>query len=216
MLDTIAALVIVLDREGRIVRFNRECERVTGYSFEEIKDRPLWDFLLVPEEVQQVKALFHGLINGKTKSRGINYWLTRDGRRRQIAWSNTVIMDQDGAVEFVIGTGIDITENQALKEALKQSEEKFSKVFRASPLWIALTTLEDGTYLDVNDAFTRITGFEKGEVLQPQIERYRACQLRGSRKSVPGHSTGWFFGGVRASLSAGKQVNPERLSGPRK
>jgi len=43
ILDTVGALVIVLDRDGRIVRFNRACEQLTGYSFEEARGRFLWD-----------------------------------------------------------------------------------------------------------------------------------------------------------------------------
>ncbi|NIS38577.1 PAS domain S-box protein, partial [Candidatus Saccharibacteria bacterium] len=54
VLDTAGALVTVLDTEARIVRFNRACERISGYSFEEVKGRPFWDFLLLPEEVEPV------------------------------------------------------------------------------------------------------------------------------------------------------------------
>ncbi len=50
VLDIAGALVIVLDPQGRIVRFNRACETATGYSFEEVKGKALWDLLLLPEE----------------------------------------------------------------------------------------------------------------------------------------------------------------------
>src|SRR4029077_12755625 len=43
ILDTVGALVIVLDREGRIVRFNRACEQMTGQSFEQAHGQPVWD-----------------------------------------------------------------------------------------------------------------------------------------------------------------------------
>ncbi len=39
VLDVVGALIVVLDREGRIVRFNRACECLTGYCFAEVKDR---------------------------------------------------------------------------------------------------------------------------------------------------------------------------------
>jgi PAS domain-containing protein len=58
VLDTAGALVVVLDREGRIARFNRACERTTGYSFDEVRGRLLWDLFLIPDEVKQVKAVF--------------------------------------------------------------------------------------------------------------------------------------------------------------
>ena len=46
ILDTVGALVVVLDREGRIMRFNRACELTTGYSLEEVHGKYIWDFFL--------------------------------------------------------------------------------------------------------------------------------------------------------------------------
>ena len=42
ILHTVGALVVVLDAEGRIIRFNRACEQMTGYSFEEVRGRCIW------------------------------------------------------------------------------------------------------------------------------------------------------------------------------
>ena len=56
ILDTVGALVLVLDREGRIVRFNRACEQLTGQSFEEARGKPVWDLFVVPEEKDAVSV----------------------------------------------------------------------------------------------------------------------------------------------------------------
>ena len=61
VLDTAGALVVVLDHQGRIVRFNRACERTTGYSFDEVRGKLLWDLFLIPDEVEPVKAVFDQL-----------------------------------------------------------------------------------------------------------------------------------------------------------
>jgi PAS domain S-box-containing protein len=58
-----------------------------------------------------------------------------------------------------------ITERQQAEAALKESEEKFSKAFRSSPDAIAITTLEDGKFIEVNDSYTRITGHTRQEVI---------------------------------------------------
>ena len=55
ILDTVGALVTVLDQDGRIVRFNRACELTTGYSFEEVRGRCIWEYFLMPEEVARVR-----------------------------------------------------------------------------------------------------------------------------------------------------------------
>ncbi|HSR29708.1 MAG TPA: PAS domain S-box protein [Anaerolineae bacterium] len=134
VLDTAGALVVVLDREGQIVRFNKACERTTGYSFDEVTGKRLWDLFLIPEEVKLVRAVFDELRAGQFPNEYENYWMTRDGRRRLIAWSNTALLGTDGAVEYVIGTGIDVTERRqaeaqrdATLEALRQARDELER-----------------------------------------------------------------------------------------
>ena len=50
VLSTTGALVVVLDRRGRIVRFNRACEKLTGYLFEEVEGEHFWDLFLLRNE----------------------------------------------------------------------------------------------------------------------------------------------------------------------
>ncbi len=114
LLDVVGALVVVLDREGRIIRFNRACEETTGYSFAEVKNKPLWDIFLTLEESDGVRAVFHHLLSGDLPNTHENYWVARDGSLRLIAWSSTGLV-KDGQVEFVIGTGIDITERDKVE-----------------------------------------------------------------------------------------------------
>lgn len=59
----------------------------------------------------------------------------------------------------------EITEHRQAEEALRESEEKFSKAFRASPDIITITTLEDGRFIEVNDSFTYYSGYSREEVI---------------------------------------------------
>src|SRR6516162_9327943 len=79
-------LVLILDSEGRIVQFNQTCEELTGYTQEEVRGRFVWDFLLVPDEVEPVKAVFRELA-GRKHIESENHWIARDGRRILISWS---------------------------------------------------------------------------------------------------------------------------------
>jgi len=118
VLDTASALVIVLDSQGQIVRFNQACEQTTGYSFDEVRGRYFWNLLLLPEEVEPVKAVFEHLQAGQDSKEYENYWVTKDGSRRLIAWSNTTLQDYEGCVEYIVGTGIDITERKQTEQHL--------------------------------------------------------------------------------------------------
>ncbi len=120
ILDTAAALVVVLDTKGRIVRFNRACEKATGYTFDEVRGKSLWDLFVLPEEAEPVKTVFEELKRGEFPNEFENYWMTKDGSRRLIAWSNTALLDDHGSVAYVIGTGIDITERKRAEEAMNR------------------------------------------------------------------------------------------------
>lgn len=124
VLDTVGALVIVLDRAGRIVSFNRACQEMTGYTFDQVRGRHFWDVFLIPEEVEPVKAVFKELRDGQFPNQYENYWMTRDGSRRLIAWSNTALLNDEGAVEYVIGTGIDISERKRVEAEIEQRRQE--------------------------------------------------------------------------------------------
>jgi PAS domain S-box-containing protein len=102
--------VVVLDRKGRIVRFNRACEKLTGYSLNEVTGKCFWDLFLVSEEVDSVKAVFEELRDGQFPNEHENYWRARDGGQQLISWSNTCLLDTEGEVEYIIATGINIGE----------------------------------------------------------------------------------------------------------
>ena len=127
VLNTAGALVVVLDPQGRIVRFNRACERTTGYSFEDVRDRRLWDILLLPEETEAVKNVFEELRAGQFPNEHENVWVAKDGARRVIAWSNTALVDAEGQVEYVIGTGLDITDRKRAEEAIRKAHDELEQ-----------------------------------------------------------------------------------------
>jgi PAS domain S-box-containing protein len=120
ILDTVGALVVVLDTDGRIVNFNRACEEVTGYSFDEVRGVHLWDRFLTEEEKGPVREVFNELKSGNFPSTFENHILTKHGEKRLISWSNTALLGHDGKVKFVIGTGLDITERKQM-----ETERKF-------------------------------------------------------------------------------------------
>jgi len=119
ILDTVGALVVVLDRQGRIINFNRTCEQVSGYTFEAVKDQEIWEFLILPEEKEILQAVFERTLIGQFSRQYENHWLAKDGSRHLISWSNTALFDPQGEVEYVIATGIDITEQRRVRDKLE-------------------------------------------------------------------------------------------------
>lgn len=159
VLGTTGALVVVLDTAGKIIYFNRTCECVAGYSFEEVKGRCLWELFIVPEEMDKVKAVFEKLKGKEFPCTNVNYWITKNGDRRLIEWSNTTLINND-SVEYIIGTGIDITERRKAEERLL----KLSHAVEQSPSSIIITDVR-GNIEYVNAQFTRLTGYSPEEVI---------------------------------------------------
>src|ERR1700734_3759101 len=118
ILDIVGALVVVLDPDGRIVRFNRTCEQTTGYSFEEVRGKNVWDLFLIAEEVDTFKAIFAQSNSKESSGDYQTHWLTRDGGSRLITWSSTILAGKTGDKSHVIVTGIDVTERQRLEKAI--------------------------------------------------------------------------------------------------
>lgn len=131
VIDQAGVLVVVLDKHGCIVRFNQACEKLSGYTFDEVKDQYLWDILLPPEDdrsgsksaAEPLAQNSNGMVGQHT-----NFWLSKSGKRHLIEWSNTQLFDTHGNMEFMVCVGIDITARkqieQALATSMHQLEEK--------------------------------------------------------------------------------------------
>jgi PAS domain S-box-containing protein len=118
ILDTVGALVVVLDDEGRILRFNPACELTTGYAKEEVQGKCVWDLFLLPEETDRFKANFELLRTDLLPQDYQTCWVTRHGDQRLIAWSSTLLPGNGETARYIIATGIDITERKNLEKAI--------------------------------------------------------------------------------------------------
>ncbi len=141
-------LIVVMDREGRIVLFNRKCEEVTGWRESEVRGKLIWDLLLPERVVAPIREAFSRLDEKDIFPFHENPWTTRDGRERNIRWNNSVTRDERGEVVWVIGTGIDVTEQRQLEEQLRHIQKMD-----------AVGTLAGGIAHDFNNIIQAIMGY---------------------------------------------------------
>ncbi|WP_156895546.1 GGDEF/EAL domain-containing response regulator [Massilia putida] len=110
VVETAGTLVLLADPDGRIVTFNRACEESLGWRAEQALGRRCWEVVRGADEPDIVRHLFAGLASAPPPQRLQGDWRTPDGRTRSIVWTHTLLRREDGSVEFVLATGIDVTE----------------------------------------------------------------------------------------------------------
>ncbi|MBA2718109.1 MAG: diguanylate cyclase [Chloroflexi bacterium] len=126
VLDIAGSLVCVIDPLGRFLRFNQACELVSGYSWEEIRNRPFYEFLIPPDEVEGVRSALDRLRAGEPPTPNINHWLTRTGEVRLLSWSNVCFFDDSGSLTHIVSTGTDITDADLAQKAIAKRARLFS------------------------------------------------------------------------------------------
>jgi diguanylate cyclase (GGDEF)-like protein/PAS domain S-box-containing protein len=141
ILDTVGSLVCVLDPDGRVLRFNRACELLTGFTFEEIRGQPFYDFLLPESEIEAVKLALAAVRADEPPAASENHWLTKSGESRLIAWLDACFFDDDGALTHIVSTGLDITEERRGDEALDGIEAISTILASTGPTRDTLTAL---------------------------------------------------------------------------
>ncbi len=168
VLDTVSTLVLVLDRQGRLMCFNRACETITGYSQSEVLNKSIWDIFILPEEQEFVKARMSTVEAGDYPNRGENFWKTKTGELRLIDWTNTALLDEQGQVAYIIGTGMDITEHRQMQEALRYNERKYRELVEYAHN-IIMRWDRMGTIIFFNEFAQNFFGYTEKEILGKNV-----------------------------------------------
>jgi PAS domain S-box-containing protein len=189
---------MVLDRRGRMVRFNRTCERMTGWRFEELSGRPPWDCLLPPEEVEEAKQSFANLVAYDFPDHSENHWVGKDGTRTLVAWTHATLRGRRGEVRLVVSTGVDVTDARRIEEKLRGYAARMAALAEAARAFSSgldyLSTL-DSVVSCLTDALgdschIRVIS-EDGQWLEPVALRHRnperAALMRPIVASSPQH-----------------------------
>ncbi|AFM25929.1 hybrid sensor histidine kinase/response regulator [Desulfomonile tiedjei] len=181
-LDVAGVMLLALDVTGRVTMVNKKgCE---------ILDRPETDILgkdwfehFIPETIRyQIKDRFREVITGSLKDSEYaeNMVLTGRGKNRLIAWHNSILMDRKGAIVGTLSSGEDITVRRGAEQALRESEERFRRLYEQSPLPYQSLDAE-GRLLDVNNAWLNELGYERTDVIGKSFGEFLANDGDASR-----------------------------------
>jgi PAS domain S-box-containing protein len=119
ILDTTGALVFVIDPQGYIVRFNHECEKITGYSYEEVKNKNFASIFLLPEEQTAFADNLAASLGRNHLITCEQIWIDKNREQILVNWSMKTLLNKEHRVEFLIGTGLDVTERRRVEEEIR-------------------------------------------------------------------------------------------------
>ncbi|MGH9752770.1 MAG: PAS domain-containing protein, partial [Blastocatellia bacterium] len=169
------------DGSRRFLYISENAERLRGVTAEEAMSNVGALYNLIPEDYRaRLIEAEDAALRDFTEFRFETPFLTPDGELRWSQQSSAPRRLADGSVIWD-GVEIDITERKRAEETLRESEEKFSKVFKASPSRIAIVTLDEGCYIDVNDAVLRTTGYERSEMIGRRVDELRVLVWPGGQ-----------------------------------
>jgi nitrogen fixation negative regulator NifL len=178
--------IVITNRDGAIVWGNPAFTELTGYSADEIRGKN--PRLLKSDRHDRA---FYKQIWDTITSGGV--WRGEIINRRKDAslyteeMTITPLRDRRGEITHFIGIKQDISARKQMETELRESRERFLGIFQSSPTPIAITTLAEGRYVDVNEALLRMMGYAREEVIgrtvaelqvweQPQ-ERVRLLEM---------------------------------------
>jgi PAS domain S-box-containing protein len=152
--------ITILDQDGKVYEANQSFANMLGYTMEEARQLHIFDWdVTVPRE-QMLKNIRNTDENGANVERQHR---RKDGTSIDVDISiNTATFNGQ---KYLLTVSRDITERKRIENALKESEEKFSKAFRSSPVCVAITTVKDAKYVEINDSYMQITGYSREELI---------------------------------------------------
>jgi PAS domain S-box-containing protein len=149
--------ILLVDREsGRLLAANVAATVLYGYSRETLLSMNRTDLSAEPDETLRATREMQAFIP-------LRWHRKKDGTIFPVEIAGRYF-DLKGRCLFVSAIR-DITDRRQIEEALKKSEEKFSKAFRANPAAVTITDLTSKSYLEINEAFERMTGYCRDEVI---------------------------------------------------
>ncbi len=137
VIETIPDVMFTLDTQGNLVKWNRRLEDVTGYSAEEMLNKPALAFVPPEEHARTASAIQRAFTEGYAELDG--QMLTKDLHVIPYHWTGALLKNSDGEPVGITGIGRDVSNRKRAEEALRESEVRFALAVEGSNdiLWDA-------------------------------------------------------------------------------
>ena len=163
-LDSIPALVTVLDTAGRIVRINYSCAQLTGLSLEGAVGQPFVEQLLEPADRSWVSATLRDAAMGEVSGPHETAWRTAGGLSRRVSWTLRPLQGPNQEIQYLIVSGQDVTDKRQMEMALHSTEARYREVVENS-LGFVFTCSMEGRLSSLNALTAETLGYTREALL---------------------------------------------------
>ena len=158
--------IVIVDGAGVIETVNARTEELFGYGLKELIGRPVE--LLIPERYHERHLTHRQAYATAPSARTMGsemdlHGLRKDGSEFPVDISLNALRTDAGI--SIIASIRDITDRKRAEDALRESEARFSTAFHDNPVPVTISKVSDGKLIDLNDAFLRMTGYRRAEVI---------------------------------------------------
>jgi PAS domain S-box-containing protein len=123
VMETVPDVIYTLDRQARLVGWNKKAETVTGLTSDELMLRPALEFVPEEDKAHIAEAIMRAFEQGYAEAEG--RLLTKNGRAIPYHWTGATLKDEQGRVIGLTGVGRDISERKRIEASLRESEERY-------------------------------------------------------------------------------------------
>ncbi len=157
-------IITILSINGTILYESPSVNRVLGYDQDELVGRNMYE-MINPEDLPMVRNAFAEVVRHRDVALSADFrFLHKDGSWRVLSATGSNQLD-DPSIAGIVVNSRDVTKRKQIEEKLRQSEERFRKVFYTSPDAINITRLSDGKSISINEGFTRMLGYAENEII---------------------------------------------------
>lgn len=174
LLETAHCIVLLLDPQGRIVRFNRFMEELSGYTSQEVAGHDWFERFIQSHDGSRIKTVFEKALSGESTRGNINAIRIRDGSERQISWWDTPLVDLHGRMEGLLSIGHDVTE-------LIEAQEKMLLSQRLAVIGETITTVAHEARNELDALGLGLRLLEEGPLRSDQVRRIAQLRLSHER-----------------------------------
>lgn len=162
--------VFVKDREGRYRLVNDAAARMVGVEVSDQMEGKTDDALFAPATVEQIRRDDCRVMETGETVRFEEELEHRDGDERVFETVKAPYRNASGEIVGVIGVSRNVTERRRAQEEAERARKKYETVFDVTPLALSVATLEEGRFLEINEGFERLYGYERDIVLGEAVD----------------------------------------------